>query len=109
MKYGLALVAIALAATGCGAAVSSKDPSKQAEDQPPTGASLPAPTSSQLCDASGLTYLIGRPRTEIPVPVDPSKRVVACTQCAAPDDYQADRTRITFDAKTGLITSVKCG
>jgi hypothetical protein len=109
--------------TGCGGAGSGKaqtvaqDPPASSQStidqvlagQPPAAATLPAPTSNQLCDAPSLAYLVGRPRMEIPVPVDPSHRRVACTTCLAPQDYQPDRTDILFDAKTGLVTAVKCG
>ena len=56
-----------------------------------------------------LSYLVGRSRTEIPVPVDPSHRRVSCTTCPVTMDYMPDRTDILFDARTGLITEVKCG
>lgn len=62
-----------------------------------------------LCNAQSLTYLIGRPRTEIPIPVDPSTRQVVCTTCIAPQDDSDTRQRILFDAETGLITAVGCG
>lgn len=123
MRHGLAIAAIALAVTGCGGAGSGKaqtvrqNPPASGQSsidevlagQPPAEVTLPAPTSNQLCDAAGLAYLVGRPRTDIPVPVDPSHRRVACTTCLAPQDYRPDRTDILFDAKTGLITAVKCG
>ncbi len=62
-----------------------------------------------LCNAQSLTYLIGRPRIEIPIPVDPSRRQVVCTTCIAPEDQSDTRQRILFDAETGLITAVGCG
>jgi hypothetical protein len=112
MKHGLTIAALALAVTGCGGAGSGRAQTvaqPPASDLPPAAASLPAPTSSELCDAHALSYLIGRPRTEIPVPVDTSRRVVACATCVAPPDYRPDRTEILFDARTGLVTAVKCG
>ena len=68
----------------------------------------PAPMPSQ-CDAPDLTYLIGHPRTDIPVPVDPSRRRVSCTTCPVTEEYRPDRTDILFNADTGVITAVKCG
>jgi hypothetical protein len=62
-----------------------------------------------LCDAPSLAYLIGKPRTEIPVPADLSKRRVACTTCPASDDYRPDRTDIIFNARTGRVSEVTCG
>ncbi len=71
---------------------------------------LPPPTYAEArCEATDLAYLIGRSRTEIPVPVDPSHRRVSCTTCPVTMDYMPDRTDILFDARTGLITEVKCG
>jgi hypothetical protein len=67
------------------------------------------PTPKLLCDAPGLTYLIGRPKTEIPVPADLSHRRVVCTHCPGNIDYQPTRTNILFNPATGLITAVKCG
>ena len=69
----------------------------------------PEPGKPDLCNAQSLTYLIGRPRTEIPIPVDPSKRQVVCTTCIAPDDQSDTRQRILFDSETGLITAIGCG
>ena len=86
MRHGLTLLAVALAVTGCGGAGAGKaqtmgrDP---AGSGPPSTAQLPTPTSSERCDASALAYLVGHPRTEIPVPVDPSRRRVSCTGCTA--------------------------
>jgi hypothetical protein len=68
----------------------------------------PAPPPSQ-CDAPGLAYLVGHPRTDIPVPVDPSRRRVSCTTCPGADSYRPDRTDILFNADNGVITTVKCG
>ena len=62
-----------------------------------------------LCNARSLSYLIGRPRTEIPIPVDPSMRQVVCTTCIAPQDHSDTRQRVLFDAETSLITAVGCG
>jgi len=78
---------------------------------PLSAASQPvqAPQPKGQCDAPSLTYLIGRPRTEIPVPADLSHRRVACTTCPGGDGYRPDRTNILFNASTGIITAVNCG
>ena len=68
----------------------------------------PEPGKPDLCNAKSLSYLIGRPRTDIPIPVDPSTRQVVCTTCIAPDDHSDTRQRILFDAETSLITAVGC-
>ena len=84
-------------------------------DAPPTpiaGAAtpvVPTPASAEKCDAAQLVWLIGRSRNEIPVPVDPSRRRVACTRCPVTEDYRPDRTTIRYDAQTGIVASVTCG
>lgn len=68
-----------------------------------------APPIASRCEAASLAYLVGKPRTEIPVPVDPNTRRVSCTTCPVTQDYNPGRTDILFDAASGLITEVKCG
>jgi hypothetical protein len=92
--------------------------------QPPLSAPAPQPqqpvqsapsviatpiAASSRCDAANLAWLVGKPRTAIPVPVDLSERRVSCTTCPVTQDYQPGRTDILFDAQSGLITAVKCG
>ena len=94
--------------------------------QPPAPAPIPAPQTSapapqasqspvyrpvagDQCGAAALQYLVGRPRTEIPVPLQPSTRQVVCSTCVITHDYRADRQTIVFDSDTGLIKSVACG
>jgi len=67
------------------------------------------PMANDQCGASSLQYLVGRPRTEIPVPLQPSTRRVVCSTCVITQDYRADRQTIVFDSDTGLIKSVACG
>ena len=67
----------------------------------------PAPKDS--CGASDLQYLVGKPRTEIPIPLQPNLRRVTCTTCPVTQDYVPYRQTILYDAQTGLVTSVKCG
>lgn len=74
-------------------------------DQPTVAANDP----NDRCGAADLQYLVGKPRTEIPVPLDPSKRRVVCSTCIITQDFRADRQTITFDTDTGIIRSVKCG
>jgi len=67
------------------------------------------PASNDQCGAAALQYLVGRPRTEIPVPLQPSTRRVVCSTCVITQDYRADRQTIIFDGDTGIIKSVACG
>jgi len=70
---------------------------------------LPPPPPEDSCRSGELQYLVGRNRSEIPVPTDPSKRRVACTSCPVTMDYRPDRLNIFFDAETGIVMEVKCG
>ncbi len=67
------------------------------------------PMADDQCGAVALQYLVGKPRTDIPVPLDPGSRRVVCSSCIVTQEYRADRQTITFDSDTGLISSVKCG
>ncbi|HEX7799602.1 MAG TPA: proteinase inhibitor i78, partial [Asticcacaulis sp.] len=52
------------------------------EPQSQTPATPPAalkPMADDQCGAQPLQYLVGRPRTDIPVPLDPSTRRVVCS------------------------------
>lgn len=72
---------------------------------PPPLIALPPDT----CGARPLQYLVGRPRTEIPVPVDTSNRRVTCATCPITRDLREDRLNIFYDADSGIIEEVKCG
>ena len=112
MKRALSWMVMALVLTALAACV--QKPPRWAAPAPtiePLTLAKPAPEPGRpdLCNAQSLSYLIGRPRTEIPIPVDPSTRQVVCTTCIAPDDHSVMRQRILFDAETSLITAVGCG
>jgi hypothetical protein len=92
---GLAL-AVALALAGGSSA------------QPPTVSEPAAPPVDQ-CGAADLAWLVGRPRTDIPVPTQPGRRRVYCTSCTVTMDYDPTRQDILFDADTGVVKAVKCG
>jgi hypothetical protein len=66
-------------------------------------------TVKDQCGASDLQGLVGRPRTEIPIPVDPNRRRVACTTCPVTLDYNPQRLNFFFDATTGVIKEIRCG
>ena len=70
---------------------------------------MPAEEPKDTCGAKPLQYLVGKPKGEIPVPVDPTKRRVTCTTCPVTMDYSPERLNILFDAETGIIKEVKCG
>ena len=77
--------------------------------QPEPSASQARPVANDQCGAEQLQYLVGKPRTDIPVPLNPGKRRVVCSTCVITMDYAADRQTIVFDTDSGLIQSVKCG
>ena len=105
--FAAALIAVSLASVSLAA-----DPLPAPPLGPTPGAVpipvQPAPTP-EACDAPTLTWLVGKPRTEIPTPIDPSRRRVYCSSCVITEDYRPDRTDIVFDDRTGLVTEVKCG
>ncbi len=69
---------------------------------------LPEPKMDS-CGAGELASLIGKPRSQIPAPVYPDRRRVACTTCPMTPDVRADRLTILFDADTGIVKELKCG
>ena len=77
---------------------------------PPPPAAPPAPpTPRDACGALPLQYLIGRPRTEIPVPVYPERRRVVCSTCQVTQEFVESRLTIVYDSETGVVKSVRCG
>ena len=72
----------------------------------------PADTAADpddMCGSARLRYLIGRLKSEIPVPVDPSLRRVTCTSCPVTMDFNPRRLNILYDQASGIIKEVKCG
>ena len=76
--------------------------------EPPLPPAAPLPVSDS-CGAQPLQSLIGRPRTEIPVPIHPERQRVMCTSCPTTMDFNPDRLNVLFDATTGLIKEIRCG
>lgn len=78
---------------------------------PPPRSPVPRPRVrvEDSCGAAALQGLIGRPRSEIPVPIEPRRQRVACTTCPVTDDYIPTRLNFFFDADTGLIKRIRCG
>lgn len=64
---------------------------------------------TDLCRASTLQWLVGRDRSEIPVPVDISNRRVACTTCPRTEAHSPYLLNILYDARTNRVTEVSCG
>ncbi|OYX30918.1 MAG: hypothetical protein B7Y99_11170 [Caulobacterales bacterium 32-69-10] len=76
---------------------------------PPAPISVAPPPPPDQCGAYELTGLVGKPRSEIPVPLIPSRRRVVCTTCPRTQDFNPGRMTIEYDAATGRVTSVTCG
>lgn len=99
-----------LALAACSTAPESPPPAP-----PPPVAPSPAPPPvsppppSDACDARSHQYLVGRPRSEVPAPVNPNLRRVTCTTCPVTMDFNPNRLNIFFDAATGIIKEVRCG
>ena len=112
----LAATAVAALAVGC---TSPKPPPPTPPAPapfiaPPPAAAPPAqaappPRPADSCGAVDLQYLIGKPRTEIPIPLYPNRRRVVCSTCPMTQDYVSTRQTIIYDAGSGLVSSVKCG
>lgn len=100
---GLTLMAMAACSTA---------PPPQPAPSPPPSAPPPPPVpqpTSDSCGARDLQHLVGRSRSEIPVPVKPELQRVACTTCPVTMDSNPNRLNFFFDAGTGLIKEVRCG
>lgn len=78
-------------------------------DHPERSADHSPQVLRDTCGKSALDGLIGQLRTQIPVPVDPSRRRVICTTCAMTQDFRPERLTILFDAETGVIRELRCG
>lgn len=104
----LATLAALFVLSACASAPEPAPPPAPPVAETPT-IPLPPPPAPDSCKSGELQYLVGRNKSEIPVPTDPSKRRVACTTCPVTMDYRPDRLNIFFDAETGIVKEVKCG
>lgn len=80
-----------------------------AEQNQPIGTKMPSDFDGDLCKANDHQSLVGKPRTEIPVPVDVVNRRVVCTTCPVTEDYSPYRLNIFFNAETDIVEQVRCG
>lgn len=105
MKHcGLVLAILALSA--CSTAPEPVPPPQVA---PPAPIMVPPVLAPDTCGARDLQHLVGRPRTDIPVPVQPDRQRVACTTCPVTQDFNENRLNFFFDAATGVIREIRCG
>ena len=120
MKCILAVSLLGLMAASCGPtpapepqvpATVTPQPA-QSQRPRPRPRPQPAPVRREppdLCGARPLQYLIGKSRTEIPVPVNVTNRRVTCTTCPVTMDYSPSRLNIFYEQSSGIIREVKCG
>jgi hypothetical protein len=89
------------------------EPSKPSPGAPPTEAAHRHGSAPEIardeCGAREHQDLVGQPRSEIPVPVNPSAQRVACTTCPMTMDFNPRRLNFLYDADTGRIKEVRCG
>jgi hypothetical protein len=102
----IALAALGLLA-GCAPTYLPVDAAGRTTAAPPAAAAEVA-SPPDACGASRLQYLIGKPKSQIPVPADLSKRRVACTTCVSSEITDPTRVTILFDQSTGLVTKAIC-
>lgn len=118
--FALALVAVAVLAacqssptpppvtTPVAPAPPVAPPPPVAVNPPPMSLPPSERISKDSCGADILADLVGKPRTAIPVPVDPTRRRVVCVGCPRTEDLRQDRLTIEYDQATNLVTSVMC-
>jgi hypothetical protein len=104
----IALVALAACSTPTSDAVAPRTV-EQAQMNQPVGSRVPQDPAADLCKAGELQWLVGKPKTEIPVPVQVVNRRVACTTCAITEDYSPYRLNIFFNERTEIVEQVRCG
>ena len=82
---------------------------EQAQLTQPVGTHNPQTPTADLCKADELQWLVGKPKTDIPVPVEVVNRRVTCTTCPVTEDYSPDRLNILFNDQSGIVEQVRCG
>lgn len=107
MRQALALVGLVL--VGCASPPPLAPPPPGPPAASPPLEPAPAPALPDACGASDHQRLVGRPRTEVPVPIRPELQRVACDNCPVTQDFNPNRLNFFFDAASGRITKVSCG
>lgn len=82
---------------------------EEAQISRPVGDQNPSNPTADLCRAGEMQYLVGKPKTDIPVPVDVVNRRVTCTNCPVTEDYSPYRLNIFFNDQTQIVEQVRCG
>ena len=109
MGKGGLIVLLAVAACSTPASDASAPRAiEEAQINQPTG-SRPSNPTTDMCRAGELQWLVGKPKTDIPVPVDVVNRRVTCTTCPVTEDYSPHRLNIFFNEQSGTVEQVRCG
>lgn len=112
---GLVLCALAAGCTPQPAKQAAPAPAKSQPFEPRHAEPLPIPAGeveeprTDTCGANEHQHLIGKPRSQIPVPTHPARFRVACLTCPVTADFNAARVNILYDDKTGIVKDVRCG
>lgn len=109
MRKVLAFGAVLIALSGCVSEPSAPTPTPPAPSRPAPPPLPPPPKEPDHCGAAEAQKFVGRPRSEIPIPLKPNSQRVACTTCPMTMDFRQDRLNFLFDAATGVVKEVKCG
>jgi hypothetical protein len=104
MKTKLALGLAMLALAGCASDPPPSPPPPPVEQAPP-----PPPPEPDHCGLAEAKKFVGRPRTDIPVPVRPNLQRVYCSTCPVTMDFNEKRLNFVYGAATGIVKEVKCG
>lgn len=109
-RLGLIGVVLVLASCSSGPPAPAPMPPPATPTAPPALAlpAAPEPEKDQ-CGLKDAQAFVGKARTDLPAPVDPSRWRVACTTCPVTTDYRPDRLNILFNPDTGVVQQVKCG
>jgi len=106
----MASAVLLLASCSSGAPAPAPMPAPSTPTAPPAIALPTAPVAEKdQCGLKDAQAFVGKNRTDLPAPVDPSRWRVACTTCPVTMDYRPDRLNILFNADTGVVHEVKCG
>jgi hypothetical protein len=112
-KGGLIVQAAALAAlAACSTPTSDASAPRTVEAgqlNQPVGTHNPQNPTADMCRAGEMQWLVGKPKTDIPVPVDVVNRRVTCTNCPVTEDFSPYRLNIFFNAQTQIVEQVRCG
>jgi hypothetical protein len=102
-----------LAVAACSSTPAADAPAPRAVEEAqlnqPIGTRNPQNPTADLCRAGELQYLVGKPKTDIPVPVDVVNRRVTCTTCPVTEDFSPYRLNIFFNERTQVVEQVRCG